>query len=101
MSHVPQLEPVVLITSVPPGSAGRKNKRKEQSALVGGSGKKTRVHAGPNLGSSIPSAQVEVLLPPLGSWKNRLFGSSDKVRFSCALPRFMTRLMLPAGPLSF
>ncbi|KAI9459440.1 S-adenosyl-L-methionine-dependent methyltransferase [Lactarius psammicola] len=83
MSHVPRLEPVVLITSVPPCSSGRKNKRKEQalvqSTLIGSSGKKARLGSSLGLGSStIPSARVEVLLPPLGSWKNRLLGSPDR-----------------------
>jgi hypothetical protein len=29
---------------------------------------------------SIPSAQVEVLLPPLGSWKSRLLGQVENQR---------------------
>ncbi|KAH9180823.1 S-adenosyl-L-methionine-dependent methyltransferase [Lactarius sanguifluus] len=86
MSRVPQFEPVVLITSAPPGSHGRKNKRKEpasvQRALAGSSGKKMRFRPTRSLdlgsASGIPSAQVEVLLPPLGSWKNRLLGRSEK-----------------------
>ena len=79
MSHFPLLEPVVLITSVPPGSLGRKKRHRHalESTHVGKSRKK--LCFGP---SSVPSARFEVLLPPIGSWKSRLpvFGSSDKVR---------------------
>ncbi|KAH9026772.1 S-adenosyl-L-methionine-dependent methyltransferase [Lactarius pseudohatsudake] len=83
MSRLPRFEPIVLITSAPPGSHGR-DKRKEpasvQGTLTRGSGKKMRLGPRPGLelGSGIPSAKVEVLLPPLGSWKNRLLGRSEK-----------------------
>lgn len=79
MSYFPLLEPAVLITSVPPGSLGRKKRHKHalESTHVGKSRKKLRFGS-----PSIPSAHFEVLLPPLGSWKSRLpvLGSSDKVR---------------------
>ena len=72
MSSVPLLEPVVLITSVPPGSLSRKKKHALESAPVD----RKKLCLEPGLGSH---TDFEVLLPPLGSWKNRL-GGSDKAR---------------------
>jgi hypothetical protein len=84
MSRVPLLEPVVLITSVPPGSLGRKKRHAMESAPVDSSrlGSRKKLCLGPGLqvGSPLPSTDFEVLLPPLGSWKNQLIGRSDKVR---------------------
>ena len=91
MSRVPLLEPVVLITSVPPGSPGRKKRHKEyasESTLIGSSRKKMCL--GSSSESSIPSAHIEILLPPLGSWKDRLFGGSDRVRICNASLWFLT-----------
>lgn len=91
MSHPPRLEPIVLISSLPPGSPSRKRKLREEEpsgALIssppnGQSGTQRvaqRMYVcEPRLQEprgliyySNPSAQVQVLLPPLGSWKRRL-----------------------------
>lgn len=91
MSRVLLPEPVVLITSVPPGSPGRKKRHKEyasESTLIGSSRKKMCL--GSSSASTIPSAHIEILLPPLGSWKDRLLGSSDKVRICYASLQFLT-----------
>jgi len=104
---LPRLEPVVLITSHPPGSPSQKRKHREEPSDA------LSPSTSPNEGQlrrrraaqrgkamyvcrsrlqghvffllkshyrSIPSARVEVLLPPLGSWKRRLRDQSQSVR---------------------
>jgi hypothetical protein len=97
-SHLPRPKPVVFIDSLPPGSSPRKRKLKEEPSdastnapLVIGqpeSPKKREMYvAVPEPVChvlirfySIPSAKIEVLLPPLGSWKSRLLGQVGNQR---------------------
>jgi hypothetical protein len=95
MSH-PRLEPVVLINSLPPGSPIRKRRDREElsdapisspqnrqsrSQRVDQRGKgmyvcESRSQSHGSSSSSLiyhsPSTQVQVVLPPSGSWKRRL-----------------------------
>jgi hypothetical protein len=70
MSRVPLLEPVVLITSVPPGSLGRKKRHAMESAPVDSSrlGSRKKLCLGPGLqvGSPLPSTDFEVLTSTIG-----------------------------------
>lgn len=102
---LPRLEPVVLITSAPPGSSSQKRKSRE-----GPSDLSAFISPEESLGNRpatqrrrtmyvsdhgrqvivsfyliltyfrIPSSRVEVLLPPLGSWKRRLLDRAGNRR---------------------
>ncbi len=82
-----RLEPIILITSSP-SSSDQKNKRKglvsssSETSLVGSSRKKIRTW---RITSPDLKPGFEVLLPPLGSWKNRLLKYSDNVRIYLCL----------------
>ena len=105
MSH-PRLEPVVLINSLPPDSPLRKRrdreelidapissppKRQSRSQLVDQRGKgmyvcESRSQSRGSSSSSLiyysrPSTQVQVVLPPSGSWKRRLLDEVGNRRY--------------------
>lgn len=104
---LPRLEPVVLITSHPPSSPSQKRKHREEpsdplspstSPKEGELRRRRAAQSGKamyvcrprlqgdvffflkSLYRSIPSARVEVLLPPLGSWKRRLCDQGQSAR---------------------
>jgi len=134
---LPRLEPVVLITSAPPGSPSLKRKSKEDPSDAlslftppknGHFGHRRVAQRGRaryvcrswshrraiffffcltlNY-CSIPSAQVEVLLPPLGSWKRRLLDREGIRRYAhyryvcltCALNIALLKSLHPPTPL--
>ncbi|KAF8503256.1 S-adenosyl-L-methionine-dependent methyltransferase [Russula emetica] len=80
MSDLPQPKPVVLISSLPPGSLSRKRKLKEDPSDSSISAPQIGQPDGQKKRGTVPSARIEVLLPPLGSWKRRLLGQVGSQR---------------------